>query len=65
MNRFIKQLFCRHDWYKVGFTETVENNLRYSIRSYVCAKCGKIRREDGRFDRIETGWIKQIEKNRC
>lgn len=44
------QLFCCHHYQKVGFRESQEVGIRYSIRKYKCSKCGKEVWVDGRFD---------------
>lgn len=50
--KLFKQLFCKHDWNKIGFREEEENNIRYSMRHYKCGKCGKEKWVDGRNDTI-------------
>ena len=34
------QLFCCHHYQKVGFRESQEVGIRYSIRKYKCSKFG-------------------------
>lgn len=57
MRKFIKWLaerilwkFCRHDYVKTGWQEAEENGVRYSMRFYTCAKCGRNIMVDGRCD---------------
>lgn len=38
---FIKRLFCKHEYEKIGFREEYDGKIRYSIRNYRCKKCGK------------------------
>ena len=47
LRTFLKRLFCRHDYVKTGWKEIERNNLRASIRFYVCEKCGKFIRVPG------------------
>ena len=49
----LKQIFCKHDYKKIGYIQEIENNVRYSVRHYMCNKCGKTIWVDGRYDRIE------------
>lgn len=50
----LRQLFCRHEWKKIGFFEGLDEarNVRYSVRRYECRKCGRISHQDGRRDRL-------------
>ena len=50
-----RQLFCRHEWKKIGFFEGLDEacNVRYSVRRYECRKCGRVSHQDGRRDRLE------------
>lgn len=50
----IKQLFCLHEWKKIKVTQEIDGlrNVRYGIRIYACDKCGKISRQDSRYDRL-------------
>lgn len=53
--RRLRQLFCRHEWKKIGFFEGLDEarNVRYSVRRYECRKCGRVSHQDGRRDRLE------------
>lgn len=53
MLKFFKQLFCKHNYKKVGFRQEVERGIRYSVRNYKCNKCGKSIWVDGRDDYLE------------
>ena len=49
----LRQMLCdNHDYWKIGFREAEENNVRFSMRHYRCDKCGKEIWVDGRVDRI-------------
>lgn len=37
----LAQLFCCHQYQKVGFREVQQAGIRYSVRKYRCSKCGK------------------------
>ena len=52
MKRFLKRLFCRHDYFKISWYEEYdyEHNERYAVRVYKCQKCGKEINVDGRYD---------------
>lgn len=52
MKEFIKRLFCKHDYIKIDWYQTFDNNVRYSRRQYMCKKCGKKIWVDGRYDKI-------------
>lgn len=41
MIKFIKQLFCKHDWYENDFTWVNDLIFGYYISVWVCNKCGK------------------------
>lgn len=45
MTRFLKQLFCRHQWETLTKHKTWrdENNRRRQMVEEVCGKCGRIR----------------------
>lgn len=46
----LKEIFCRHNYVKVGFKEEELNNIMFSMRLYKCRKCGKEVWIDGRKD---------------
>lgn len=46
----LKKIFCNHKWEKICFVTVEENNLRFSIRTYKCNKCGKTKKVDSRCD---------------
>lgn len=48
----IKQIFCKHEYKKIGYIQKIDNNIRYSMRHYICNKCGKMIWVDGRYDKI-------------
>lgn len=52
MNLNLKKLFCRHDYHKVDWEMAMDyrRNEVYSVRTYVCSKCGKKILVDGRYD---------------
>ena len=52
MKQFFKRLFCKHDYIKIDWYQTFDNNIRYSRRQYMCKKCGKKIWVDGRYDKI-------------
>ena len=53
MKQFFKRLFCKHDYIKIDWYQTLDNNgVRYSRRQYRCKKCGKQIWVDGRYDKI-------------
>ena len=54
MNIF-KQIFCKHDYKKIGFAQEIVNNIRFSTRFYKCNKCNKMIWVDGRYDHIGGG----------
>lgn len=49
--RKFRQLFCKHKYVKIGYYEEIAGGIRYSIRIYVCHKCGKTIHVDGRKDK--------------
>lgn len=51
MKQLFKQLFCKHDYEKIGFYQEIEFGIRYPIRIYKCTKCGKVIHVDGRKDK--------------
>ena len=52
LRQFLKRLFCRHEFEPTGsFYEEMEAGVRYSVRHYICQKCGKEIWIDGRIDR--------------
>lgn len=52
-NDFLRRIFCKHNFVKVGFKQEIENNIRYALRNYNCTKCGKSIWVDGRYDKYE------------
>jgi len=40
INKFLKQLFCRHDYTYLKS----EYKAIYKIKSYICLKCGKFKK---------------------
>ena len=53
MKQFFKKLFCKHDYIKIDWYQTQDNNgVRYSRRQYRCKKCGKQIWVDSRYDKI-------------
>lgn len=50
IRKFFEKLFCRHDYEQIGWDEMEDNNTRYSVRYYMCKKCGKYITVDGRND---------------
>lgn len=58
VNRAIKEKISRiahkHSYEKISWHEEYDpvHNLRYSMRTYRCAKCGKTIEVDGRYDTI-------------
>ena len=53
--KWLRQLFCRHDYEKNGLRVTESENLRLIERLYVCKKCGKEIWIDARRDHVEKG----------
>lgn len=51
--KWFSMWFCRHQYQKVGFVEAQKAGIRYSVRRYKCAKCGKEIWIDGRFDNMK------------
>ena len=49
---FFKNMFCKHNWVKIGFREVENTETRYSMRHYECEKCGKRKWVDGRTDTL-------------
>lgn len=49
---WLVQLFCRHQYQKIGFRVEQEHGIRYSMRRYRCLKCQKEILVDGRHDNI-------------
>lgn len=47
---FLKRIFHKHQYEKIGWYEEEENNEMYSIRIYKCTECGKTIEVDGRYD---------------
>ena len=52
MKKFLKKLFCRHNYEKISWYEVVHPHSleRFSMRIYKCSKCGKQIKVDGRMD---------------
>lgn len=52
MKKFLKELFCHHEYNKVDWYATVDNyyNERYAMRKYKCNKCNKEIWIDSRYD---------------
>ena len=50
--KWLIQLFCPHNWDKIGWYEANHPYIRYPIRIYRCRKCGKQIEVDGRYDKI-------------
>ena len=53
MKKWLISLFCRHKFVKVGWFESTDGNVRFSMRKYRCKRCGKERWVDGRNDRFD------------
>ena len=53
MKKWLSSLFCRHEFIQVGWFESMDGNIRFSMRRYRCKRCGKERWIDGRNDRFE------------
>ena len=51
--KILKQMFCKHDWGKLGFYQTEDEYTRYPMRHYECCKCKKDIWVDGRYDKID------------
>ncbi len=47
-----KRLFCKHKWNKISFEQIYDKDVRYSLRTYKCSKCGRETKVDGRYDNI-------------
>lgn len=47
----IKHLFCKHKWVYLRWFEAYDKhrNTRYSVKEYICVKCGKKKAVDGRL----------------
>lgn len=52
MKKWFSSLFCKHSFSQVGWLETSDGNVRFSLRLYRCEHCGKERWIDGRNDRF-------------
>lgn len=52
MKDFLRRLFCKHNYKKIAWCEEYDScrNERYSVRQYLCVKCGKKIWVDGRCD---------------
>lgn len=48
--KWLKRMFCKHDYEKIAFRQEIKGGERYSVRRYICTKCGKEIWVDGRFD---------------
>ena len=51
MIRNIKHLFCKHKWVYLRWFQAYDKhrNTRYSVKEYICIKCGKKKEVDGRL----------------
>ena len=56
MRNLFKKIFCMHKYIKVSWYEEYdkERNLRYPVRLYRCAICGKKIQIDGRNDTLKN-----------
>lgn len=54
IKKYFKELLCRHKYCNTDYIEKLDEytNTRYSMRKYVCNKCGKVVWVDGRYDYI-------------
>lgn len=52
IKKILKQLFCKHNFNMIAWREENDRHCttRWSMRTYVCEKCGKKIEVDGRFD---------------
>ena len=48
----LKKMFCKHGYELISWYEEFDKccNIRYSVRTYRCIKCGKRKEVDGRKD---------------
>jgi hypothetical protein len=51
MKDLLKNIFCKHQYTKIGFRQVENSYMRYSLRLYECQCCGKTKWVDGRFDK--------------
>lgn len=52
MWKFIKQLFCKHDYHRTNWCECYSDGTTFSVREYRCTKCGHVQYTDSRKDTI-------------